>query len=56
MRVTKVKGHASENMVEMGAAKMQDKKGNDKADKAAGRGTDMPACSGRARTEQAFPG
>ena len=39
--ITKVKGHATEKMVEQGLVRPQDKVGNDKADEAADEGVDL---------------
>ena len=39
IKTVKVKGHATEEMVEKGVVRRVDKKGNDKADEAAGRGS-----------------
>ena len=39
IQTIKVKGHATEEMLEIGKVKAEDKKGNDKADEAAGRGS-----------------
>ena len=38
MKISKVKGHATEEMVSEGKVKVEDKKGNDKADEAADQG------------------
>ena len=38
VRTTKVKGHATDAMIEEGLVRKEDKKGNDEADEAAGKG------------------
>ena len=40
VRAKKVKGHATDAVIEAGLVKPEDKDGNDWADKAAGKGTD----------------
>ena len=46
VKVQKVKGHATDDMVAAGQLRGQDKRGNDKADQAAGKGakTSKAAC------------